>query len=320
MAGVLMAAGCERSSVAPDLPADGTPLPSPAALTTVPAGAVTAAALAALGADGRFERTASAFPTPFPIMSAAQAETVAVRFLRVHGSAFNSDFSEDRGETVRSERLTSCGPALYGDSPLSPVPDSIIVNLRITMGPAWEVLLCDGGVQQVVVGVGAYATDLVGFDFNAPTGSAGSELLNASLSWRGIPVGVRYPASAEEAAARVAAATGRKVVSVPRLVRGRIPLSKWWTLWSVDLDSAVTVRGLRSNVSRSRSTLMYGLLPAARWEMAVVDATHDELGPYVTTGEIRQPDGSQRTIPLTLGRLPAPSFLNAAPVVRVTTP
>ena len=217
-------------------------------------------------------------------------------------------------------RLSSCGPALYGESGLLSVPDSIIVTHRIHRGPYWEVLLCDGGVQQAVAAVGAYGTDLIGFDFSAPTGAAGAELLNASFSLHGIPIGVRYPASAEEAAARVAAATGRKVVSVPRLVRGRVPLAGWWTLWSVDLDSAVMVRGTRRNVSRSRSTLMYGLLPSARWEMTVVDATHEELGPYVTTGAVRNPDGSRRDIPMTLGRLPAPSFENAEPVVRVTPP
>ena len=95
-------------------------------------------------------------------------------------------------------------------------------------------LLCDGGVEQAVAAVGAYATDLIGFDFSAPTGATGAELLNASFSLHGIPIGVRYPASAEEAAARVAAATGRKVVSVPRLVRARVPLAGWWSHIVID--------------------------------------------------------------------------------------
>ena len=317
---VLLAIGCDGGSPLATEPIDRTPVPTPPAITTVAATVLEGQALAALGPDGRFASAAARFPTPFPTLSAAEAESVAVRFLRVWGESYQSDLSAERGAPISVSRLRACGAAIYAESGLAPVADSIIATLRIHWGPYWEVLLCDGEVQQVIFGIGAYATTLTGLDFSTAYGGPIAELLNASLSIRGIPVSVRFPSNAEEAAARVAAATGRKVSSIPRLVRARTPLSGWWAMWSVSLDSAVMVRGSQTGVARSRAELLFGLVPYLKWEMAVVDEIGADQGPYVTTGEVRQSDGSLRTIPLTLARLAAPSFSSVEPVTRVASP
>lgn len=317
LAVVVMVAGCDGRIVAPDTVPAGPPLPSPAAILTVAPSALTAAALAALGPDGRFTARATPFAAPFAALTGTQAESIAVRFTRAYSSVLGSDFSEDRRAPVNASRLLLCSPALYAESALAPTPDSIIVPLRIHYGPQWEVILCEDGVQKAVIAVGAFATDLIAFDFEASTGAAAIELLNAAIHFAGLPVGVRYLASAEEAASRVAATTGRRVAAIPRLVRARIPNSSIWTMWSVDLDSVIAVRGTITRRERNRSTLLYGLVIYARWEMTVADATNEELGPYVTTGEVLQPGGSLRTIPVVLSRQPAPSFAGAEPVVRL---
>ena len=302
---------CERS-LAPGS-GSNTPLPSPAPITTVPASALSGDALAALGPDGRFARAATQLPAPFPIMTSFEAESVTTAWWRVWGGAARLVIGDDRGAPV-SLTLTLCGPAQYAESSVGPSPDTATIRFRIRWGPRWVVTLCDGAEQVAVVAVAAFASPLAGAGLIGPADT----LVDVGIVFQGIPVGVRYPMNPEEAAARAAALTGRRIDSLPRLVLARPSFVQWLAMWSVSLDSAVSVRGLTTGRVRARQVLWYGLIPSARWLMTVADRTSEsDYGPYLTGDTRRLPDGSLRVDSILLGRLPVPSFAQSEAVALV---
>ena len=282
---------------------------SPVELTTVSSAALMGAALQALGPDGRFMQASVPFDPMLPTLSQQEAEGAIAEYLRTFGPSDAFFLSQSRGEPINVAALTACGPALYAESSLSPPPDSLIYHFRVYLGPYWVQYLCEAGVEKVIVSVGAYAKSLAGLNFDSAASFSLDALLSVSFRTFGLPVGVRPPIHPEEAAARVAALTGRRVSEIPRLVMPRTPGSQNSSMWAVELDSSTTVKGVTSGAVRARQVLLYGMyLP--RLQVVVWDSTDPDPGPLLTTGQVLAQDGSQRDFPMSLARRPLPSFLH----------
>jgi hypothetical protein len=264
-------------------------------------------ARAALGPDGRFTAPAPPLPAPYPVLSQAEAESVLREYMRVLAPSLAGLLSEQRGAAVNVPALTPCGAAVYAESALDPVPDSVVFATRVFLGPFWMQSFCLRDTAAVLAGVGAYATPLAGARLDTLGSSEASALVSAAIQIEGLPVTVRAPMRAEEAAARVAGTTGARVTAVPRLVLPRPPLAQTQALWVVETDSAVPLRGEMSKLSRTRSTWLYGRYGRAS-RVTVWDTLDPDLGPYAFVAMVTGADGTMRSAPVVLARRPLPSF------------
>ena len=316
VAALVLVACAEGGPTTPGSAQSPAAVPSPPEITTVDSAVLSGAALQAWGADGRFHSAPTPFDPSFPTLSQTEAEGAIAEYMRTIGPSLSSLLSQSRGEAIRVETLTPCGPAIYGESALSPPPDSLIFNFRVVLGPSWLQAYCEAGVEKVLLSLGAYATPLAGLNFDSSASFTLDALLQAAVHAFGLPVGVRAPIHPEEAASRVAELTGRRVVSVPRLVLPRPPLVQTQALWIVELEQPSAVLGKRTGVTRSRQTLQYGMYDATS-EVTVWDTLDPDPGPFSFIGVVKSADGVQREYPMTLGRRPIPSFnYNMEPVVR----
>lgn len=306
-------AGCDDATGPRQVP--NTPIASPPAVTTVDPALLAGDALAALGPDGRFSRSAVPLPSAYPQLSRQQGESLAVAFWRVFRGSYGPGTEEERGGPINIAQLAPCAPAQYAESSVEAAPDSASQSLRTHWGPRWVVVFCDGATQVLVIAVGTFATALVGPPAD-PWRFSDTELLTAAISTQGIPVGVRYPLDAEEAAYRIATITGRHVDSVPRLIIAKPNFSPWWTLWSVSLEHPVMVRGVDTGRDRSRQAVWFGLLPASRWLLTIADPKSPiDEGSFLTRDWIHRPDGTLSEFPIVLARRPIPAFGASEPVV-----
>jgi hypothetical protein len=289
---------------------------SPPAILTIDSSMLAGDALAALGPDGRFSRTAQRLDPRFPTLTAAEAGAATGEYLRTVGPSIQSLLEERYGGPLELPALAPCGAAEYAESSLVPPPDSLAMYVRIAIGPAWLQYLCDGAVEKVLITVGAYATPLRLSPWDSIRSVPLPTLLNASFQFNGLVAGIRANVHAEEAAARVAQLTGRRVIHVPRLVRPRSPGSPVNALWQVDLDTAAAVRGTASGVVRSRSTLWYGAygLP---WRLGIWDALDGDPGAFVAEALFVLPDGTMGPRTFSMDRSTTGTFLyHMEPVTR----
>lgn len=244
--------------------------PSPPKQTPQPllASQLTGEALAALQADGRFmPRLQVAAPGEPRLPGQEEAEQLATEFWRTFGSSYRGDVEARRGSPIDPAVLTACRASLLAESAWNSPPKNELTLFRAHIGPRWIVPLCNGASPQVLIGVAALVAELL------PSGDfkASPELLNAAFSVEGVPIGRELALSAEQAAAAVAVATGARVSRVPRLMRADAPLSGWWTMWAVEVERPVGVRGASSHRERRTSTVFFGNLPAEGWRMAIAD-------------------------------------------------
>ena len=303
------AVGCD---LGPTVPVeDRSALPSPSGVSVVSADVLSGEALASLGPDGHFAQNALPLPVPYETLTRDEASAVVSAFLGIFAFGVVPQLERDRGAPIDGLALSQCAPAVYAESSFEAAPDSAEVAFRVLWGPHWIVVLCEGEHQVGVMAVSAFATALRGSGVGQWSFDD-SEYVNAAVLYRGLPVGVRYPLSAEEAAARIAALTGRRVDSVPRLFSAKPLYTPTWTLWSVHLESSVTVRGVDTGASRVREFLWFGLLPSKRWLMSAVDGTPlADVGPFASSYGVHRPDGSWQSVPIILGRRPVPAFYGA---------
>ena len=282
-------------------------VPSPPPITTVDSSALSGAALAAWQPDGRFHVDAPRLDPILPIMSGSQAERVLASYVKTWAVYFSQVYASDRGGPVNVAALEPCGPALYAESTLQPPDDSLAMGLRAHNGSKWLQWYCRDTTVVLSTSVGAYATALTDSGRSLPVGQDYYDVLSNAIWTEGVRISVRPPIHAEEAAARVHEATGRRIVTVPRLVLPRTPRSPAGALWLVELDSAVTVRGRVTGTTRSRRYFWYGAVPPTL-AVAVWDSLDSDPGPFSFTGQVVAPDGSRRTYPVTIGRQMIPSF------------
>jgi hypothetical protein len=222
--------------------------------------------------------------------------------------------STDRGAPVDVTQLVQCGDVLYAASPygdveqdaaLLPISDATKQAARRYVGSVWLVSLCERGAPAVSVAVSSLASDVVvvhGHITENPTGN--------NFFTTGIPLAAgQLPAPAEQIVQEVANRTGRRVASVPELVRAPIPYAPQMARWRMRLDRKVGYAGRASHVSGSADEIYVGF--GESWHERGLLAPHgSQAGPPVLAIPHR---GSTATLRLTV----KPGFVNAFELVEV---
>lgn len=232
------------------------------------------AARASFGGDGRFHPSA-AEAQPAPAMSPNDAIATAAAFWAAFGQNLGVLVTRDRGgASIRAGAVTPCGMAFLAASSLSPAAGSLSRPRALLLGAQWIVPLCDGNSTRAVLAIAADGTPL-----NPQTmRDASPTELNATVHIYGLPDGARPIVSAEEAATFAFTRTGLRVSSVPRLIRAEAPVSGWHALWSVELESAVTVTGARTGRARALNRVWVGANPADGFRLALLDSESSDAG------------------------------------------
>ena len=241
----VVAATLASCSNEPTAPHDGQP--SAAEL----ARAVTGDAAAKLSADGRFQLPSVVPNGPYPEITVAQANALAIAWAREFGPLFMELLEKEHGGPINFAKLQTCGRTLYAETPYEPPPEFFHVSARRVLGSQWLVTLCDRGVPSVSLSVAARSTDLtivngkVEFPF-----SHGDEFFPM-----GIPLGHTgdYPMSPERAAVRIFELTGRRVTTVPTLILPGRPFVAQLSRWGARLEGAATLRSRAGLVERSEA-------------------------------------------------------------------
>jgi hypothetical protein len=192
---------------------------------------VTAAAEAAVGADGRMQLAAARAGGAERELTAAEAGRFASVYMRHFAPRIRGWLEKTHGAPINFMQLRSCGRPLYARSAFNPPPENISLPLRRVYGPWWLLTFCDGaGSPSVSLAVSAWATDLaiVNGRLRFPPIS-GAEFVAV-----GIPAGHvgEYPSAPEAAIELGARRTGRRVSRVPELVTpmqedGPPQLARW---------------------------------------------------------------------------------------------
>jgi hypothetical protein len=161
----------------------------------------------------------------------------------------------DRGGPVHSD-LQPCPRAFYVASAYVGVPENSPAVIRKALGPYWLVGLCYNGVEEVVVGVSAFATD-------ARVGSGRIRLEAPGIGnfvSMGVPIGIEIPIPPEQIANLAAGGAKRRVASVPRLMMRPRPYGPIVAVWQIALESPIVITGRTSGLSRSKQTFFAGYL------------------------------------------------------------
>jgi hypothetical protein len=185
--------------------------------------------------DGEFQLASTPPVTTIPQITAAQAEAIALAWRAPFGTPRREYLTREHGAPVEPEQLSTCGRTFYAASAFDPPAPSVasdpmqLATAR-AFGPWWIVPLCAAdGTPAVALAISAYAADL--------TIEHGSLVLpTRGGNWflaQGVPPGTtRWPVTPEDAAARAAGSSGRRVTEVPMLiappfVKGRPQDARW---------------------------------------------------------------------------------------------
>lgn len=221
-ASVLVVSGCDVSPTEPE----AAPVPAPNVRAYV-----TGAALENLDANGHFQLPAPAVESPYPIISAEAAESIALGVIRtwyanpdvltLPGTTSPADHAESSHgapidwNAVRSGRRI----AYFAESHLEPLPDSLGNPAIRHFGPHFLVPLYVGATPVAVVGVAAYATNVIlderGFVRRSDNLDGGGE-----FTVSGVPLslnGITIPPAPEVAVEFVFMKTGVRISDVPVL-------------------------------------------------------------------------------------------------------
>ena len=224
---------------------------------------LTGTALSALTASGQFREQprVSTSATPAPIYAARGAEEAAMAYWHAFGAGYSEMLAFQRGAPIDVARLTACGNSRLAESTW---PDPSLEEasaVRAYLGPVWIVPLCAGAEPQVVMSVAAF----IGSMGSIPTLLSSPATTSAGFWVTALPVGGSLVLSAEEAAILAALRSGRRIRSVPRLVRGDPPLAGTNFMWQVELERPISVRFQSSGATAQLSTLYVGSVSHERW-------------------------------------------------------
>ncbi len=216
--------------------------------------AVVGDAARAVGNDGRFVLDG---PTSLerPVVAASDAARFAELAARQYGPVLARDLQSQHGGPIDFGRLQACQSPVYARGPFETLPAELSPGAVYYLGGFWLVPVCGaGGIPQVSVAVAVHATELrVEQDMLVVPPNA--------LKMVGIPPGWGgpLPASAEAAALLAASTTGTRVAAVPVLVAPN-PLAAFpqGAYWVIGLERAVTIRGDRTNETRSTTAIVVG--------------------------------------------------------------
>lgn len=208
-----------------DSPTAAAPTPSAVRL------AVTGAAAAAIGPDGRLRLSQAPADVSERELTVDEALTFADSYLRYFAPMTRSWLEATHGAPLDLRSLKSCGRPLYARSAFEPPPQSIPSVYRRVHGPWWLLTYCDAnGSPSVSVAISAWATDLTMVDGKLQFPKiSGTEFVVV-----GIPVGHvgEYPSSPEAAILIAARETGTRISEVPELItplptEGPPQLARW---------------------------------------------------------------------------------------------
>ena len=249
--------------------------PRPAGPPSVSSWMVTGAALAALDDQGHYRTTVAPIPTGFPTLSGTRAREIVDQLWPWWSGNLTPILEENRGGPLDPARLRTCGPPQYAESPLEQTTDpSASIEARIFVGPQGIVSMCEGETVKALFSLGALAVALDPDPIRAPPG-----ILANGIRYIGIPDGVVFASSAEQATIAVAQATGAKVSSVPYLIRGEYNLVSWYAAWSVQLDRKVSMIRQMTGRTDSLDHVFYGSWPddaggaGPRWPLSMLADT-----------------------------------------------
>lgn len=189
-----------------------------------------------------------------PQVDASRAAELAKAYVRVYLRGHLDMLEKDRGRRINHALLHPCGRTFYAEPALEPLPQSVSPPIRRAYGPHWIVSLCGStSMPEVSLAVSTLATEVKLVDGVPITTGPQGEYFRPL----GIPAGSEgSPVSPERAAIEVSNATGRKIVTVPRLIQfpRRYPQMG---LWLMELDAAVPFI-LATGAQRSSRVVLFG--------------------------------------------------------------
>jgi len=249
---VFVSASCDdRSELAPVMP-------------TVDASYMTASVRNSIGADGRLVLDHASLSPKYPEIDELRATRLAAALVGNFASWVLDQLSYDRHAPIHLAQLHPCGRAYYAHSAYDAPGDGTSQVTRKAAGPRWLVPFCNGGVQEILAGVSAYATDVV-LDSHGRISNAGS----ANFSLQGVPVGLEIPIPPERVVASIAQTTGQKIAAVPELIMRERPYGPALALWHVRTEAGVSVTDVHGR--RTVSDLFVGYYMHWTQEVAVSD-------------------------------------------------
>jgi hypothetical protein len=208
----------------------------------------------ALDSRGRF-RFPLSLTTPPGELAQVEAERAALDYLRTFGRFHEDRWEREHGQEIELSVLRLCDRAFYVRS-LYEIPDAAPQEIVSPFGPRWIVGMC-GPNGRPVLSL-SFSSTVDGLRLSGET--FGVAVTRAAFLSVGVPSYVQgtLPLSPEEATVRTAGFAGRRIISVPRLVRPPYPASDLLSHWVVALESNVSVQERDSREVRSTNELAIG--------------------------------------------------------------
>jgi hypothetical protein len=189
-------------------------------------------------------------------ISGDRAKQLVAAFWHDGARGLEYGVSRDRGAPIHSSELQPCSRAYYVTSAYRHIRSDAPVIIKKALGPHWLVGLCYGDIEEVVIGVSAFATD-------AKIGNGRFKVEDpgvVNFQVMGVPLGTTIPVTPEQIAQFVTDQTGHLLADVPLLVMRPYPKGAVTAVWQVTLDVPVSAKGNVSGTTRNFKTFFAGHL------------------------------------------------------------
>jgi hypothetical protein len=214
------------------------------------------AAAGALNEAGQFNLPIPVPRGPYGEITAATADRIATIFVRLYVPFQRDAVSKEHGTPVDPGSLRKCGRTFYVESAFEPLPEVVPIVFRKSYGPHWLVSFCQGATPAVSISVSAYNTDVSFIQTRDGEDLAVPRYSNFGTYELGIPLHIgAIPTTPEQAAEFVARQTGARVKEVPVLVMRAGPYFAQSSVWRIELEKPVRVRGNQVNTATDTSTV-----------------------------------------------------------------
>lgn len=199
---------------------------------------VTSAVALSLGSDGKL-----ALPPPLSRegeIGEEAARTLARIWVRDFAPMRISSLERDRGARIDLAHLHPCGRSYYVDTPLEPVSQPDVPRpIKKALGAAWLISLCGEKEEaQVSLAIAALTDVTVVNDSLKFPNLYGNDFFSVAIP----ATQAELPRPPEVVIRSVVAATGRRVSSLPRLVRLGALTAAQSAQWQVEVESEATVQ------------------------------------------------------------------------------
>ncbi len=247
-------------------------------------------------------------------IGAERAGALAVAYVNTYGAYMSGILSADHGAKVLPERLRRCGETFYASSPYESASagssllanDPVSAAARRFLGAVWMVSFCQNGVPTASIAVSTLASDVSVVGGRIQTTPIGNTFFST-----GIPIGEGpLPMTPEAAVLEMASRTGRRVASIPELIRPPAPFAPQLSRWRMRLDEPITFVGSSSHVRVTGDDLYIGF--GETWHSKGVLARHAS---QIGKSELKaQRAGKEHFFAL----VPRAGFASALELVKVT--